>query len=146
MMPKQPSEAVVDAWIALNRAQQTAILRIERALRDAGMPPYGWYDALWELDKAGAGGLRPFEIERRRLTSQSNISRLIDRLAERGYVERVPCEEDGRGQRVVITPAGHELRTRMWPVYARVLGEVIGRRISEREAATLANLLQKLLD
>jgi DNA-binding MarR family transcriptional regulator len=145
-MPKEPGEAVVDAWIALNRAQQTALSRIERAFRDAKLPPSAWYDVLWELDRAGEAGLRPFEIERRRLIAQSNISRLIDRLAERGCVERCPCEEDGRGQRIVITPRGREMRKRMWPVYARAIHEVVGHRISEREAAKLASLLGKLLD
>src|SRR5690606_33503307 len=113
MMPEKPGEAVVDAWIALNRAQQATLLQIERAFRDAGLPPSAWYDVLWELDKADKAGLRPFEIERRRLIAQSNVSRLIDRLAAAGYVERLPCEEDGRGQRVVIAPAGRELRKRM---------------------------------
>lgn len=145
-MPKEPSEAVVDAWIALNRAQQAALLKIERAFRDAKLPPSSWYDVLWELDRAGEGGLRPFEIERQRLIAQSNISRLIDRLAEQGYVERQPCEEDGRGQRIVITPAGRDMRKRMWPVYARAIGEAVGRRISERDAASLANLLAKLVN
>lgn len=143
--PKVPSDAVVDAWIALNRAQQTAQLKIERAFRDAQLPPCAWYDVIWELDRAGEAGLRPFEIERRRLIAQSNISRLIDRLAAAGYVERVPCEEDARGQRVMITPAGREMRKRMWPVYARALGDAVGRRVSDREAATLATLLGRLV-
>jgi hypothetical protein len=34
-MSKNPTEAVVDAWIALMRAQQTALLKIERAFRGA---------------------------------------------------------------------------------------------------------------
>jgi DNA-binding MarR family transcriptional regulator len=146
IMPKEPSDAVVDAWIALMRAQQTAFLKIERAFRDAGLPPGSWYDVLWELDRAGGAGLRPFEIERQRLIAQSNISRLIDRLAEIGYVERQRCEDDGRGQRIVITPAGRDMRKRMWPVYGRAIGEAVGRRISEREAANLATLLAKLVD
>jgi DNA-binding MarR family transcriptional regulator len=143
-MPKEPSNAVIDAWIALNRAQQASLLKIERAFREAKLPSSGWYDVLWELDKAGAAGLRPFEIERQRLIAQSNISRLVDRLAEAGYVERVPCEEDGRGQRVVITPAGREMRKRMWPVYARAIADAVGQRVSEREAASLAALLGKI--
>jgi DNA-binding MarR family transcriptional regulator len=143
-MPKAPSEAVVDAWIALNRAQQTAQLKIERAFRDALLPPCAWYDVLWELDRAGEAGLRPFEIERRRLIAQSNISRLVDRLAKAGYVERLPYEQDARGQRIVITPGGREMRKRMWPVYARAIGEAVGRRVSEGEAAALASLLAKL--
>jgi len=145
-MPKEPSEAVVDAWIALMGAQQTTLLKIERAFRDAKLPPYAWYDVLWELERAGEAGLRPFEIERQMLIAQSNISRLIDRLEEQGYVERRPCEEDGRGQRVVITSSGREMRRRMWPVYARAIREAVGQRVSEREATSLAALLTKLID
>jgi DNA-binding MarR family transcriptional regulator len=143
---KQPSDAAVDAWIALMRAQQVTLLTIERAFREAKLPPHAWYDALWELDRAGAGGLRPFEIERRMLIAQSNISRLLDRLEGQGYVARQPCEEDGRGQTIVITPSGRDLRKRMWPVYARAISEAVGHRVSEREAASLASLLTKLAD
>lgn len=146
IMPTQPSEAVVDAWIALNRAQQTALLKIERAFRDAKLPPHAWYDVLWELHRAGESGLRPFEIERQMLIAQSNISRLIDRLVERGYAERRRCEEDGRGQRVVITSAGREMRKRMWPVYARAISEAIGHSFSEREAMNVASLLTRLVE
>jgi DNA-binding MarR family transcriptional regulator len=96
--------------------------------------------------EAGAAGLRPFEIEERMLIAQSNISRLIDRLAEQGHVERQPCQEDGRGQRIVITPSGRDLRKRMWPVYARAISSAIGERLSEREAAHLENLLMRLAD
>jgi DNA-binding MarR family transcriptional regulator len=145
-MPKEPSDAAVAAWIALNRAQQAALLTVERAFREARLPASAWYDMLWELEKAGAAGLRPFELERRRLIAQSNVSRLIDRLADAGYVERLPCAEDARGQRVVITPAGREMRKRMWPVYARAISEAVGRRVSEREATMLEKLLGKLVD
>lgn len=145
-MTKDHGNPVVRAWISLMRAQQTALHKIERAFRDAGLPPPTWYDVLWELERAGETGLRPFEIERRVLIAQSNISRLIDRLQQTGYVERLPCEDDGRGQRVVITAAGREARKRMWPVYARAIVDAVGRRLSDRDAAALAALLAKLTD
>src|SRR5262245_23325328 len=145
-MAKDASEAAVDAWIALMRAQQRTLLTIERALRAAQLPSLACYDALWELDRDGAAGLRPFEIERQMLIAQSNISRLIDRLEEQGYVERQACEEDLRGQKIVSTAAGRDLRKRMWPVYARAISEAVGHRVSEREATTLANLLTKLVN
>jgi DNA-binding MarR family transcriptional regulator len=145
-MAKAPNEAVVSAWIALMRAQQAALLKIERAFREARLPSLTWYDALWELERAGEEGLRPFEIEGRILIAQSNISRLIDRLEVEGYVERRRCADDGRGQHAAITPAGREMRRRMWPVYAKAIGAAIGDHVSEREAATLATLLAKLAD
>ena len=143
-MIHEPTDAVVDAWIALMRAQQAALLKIERAFREAGLPPHSWYDALWELDRAGDAGLRPFEIERQMLIAQSNISRLIDRLEERGYVQRYRCESDRRGQHIVITPAGREMRKRMWPTYAEAITEAVGQHLSERDARIMAGLLERL--
>jgi DNA-binding MarR family transcriptional regulator len=101
---------------------------------------------LWELDRADNGALRPFEIEQRILIAQSNISRLIDRLEEKGYVARRPSAQDGRGQDIAITASGREMRRRMWPVYARAISEALGHRVSEREAASLAALLTKVVD
>lgn len=145
-MAKELSEGAADVWIALMRAQQTALLKIERAFREAKLPPLAWYDVLWELERAGETGLRPFEIEARMLIAQSNISRLIDRLEKESYVKRRPCEEDGRGQHVVLTPSGREMRRRMWPVYAKALREAVGQRVSGREAGLLQGLLAKLAD
>lgn len=128
------------------RAQQATLLKIERAFREAELPPHSWYDVLWELDQAGDKGLRPFEIERQMLIAQSNISRLIDKLEAAGYVERCPCEQDGRGQLIVITATGRLMRKRMWPVYAEAISTVIGARVSDRDAASLGTLLDQLLD
>jgi DNA-binding MarR family transcriptional regulator len=144
-MSQVPSKAVVSAWMRLMRAQQSALLKIERALREANLPSLSWYDVLLELDRAGDKGLRPVELERQMLIAQSNISRLIDRIEAAGYVERRPCDEDARGQMIVITPAGRDLRKRMWPSYAAAIQNAIGTHVSEREASSLSALLAKLL-
>lgn len=141
-----PDKQTTDAWIALMRAQQLAYRRAERALRKAQLPPYGWYDALWELEKAGDGGLRIHQLERQMLIAQSNVSRLIDRLQEAKCVTRRPCPEDGRGQRIVITAEGKAVRAKMWPVYAAVIQSVIGERISTDEASALAAILRTVIE
>jgi DNA-binding MarR family transcriptional regulator len=104
-----------------------------------------WYDVLLELDRAGETGLRPVQLERQMLLAQSNISRLIDRIETAGYLERRPCDDDGRGQIVVITGAGKDMRKRMWPVYAEAINRAVGARVTEREASTLSTLLARLL-
>ena len=136
---------MVTAWIRLVRAQQAALLKVERALREAGLPPYTWYDALWELDQAGDTGLRPAEIQRQMLIAQSNISRLIDRLEQAGCVERRACEDDARAQIIVITEKGRTLRKRMWPVYAKSISGTIGAAITDREAINLGFVLDKII-
>ena len=57
----EPSEAVVSAWVGLLRAQRRALGLVEERLKAAGLPPLAWYDALLELERAGAAGMRPFE-------------------------------------------------------------------------------------
>ncbi|MFY7962338.1 MAG: MarR family winged helix-turn-helix transcriptional regulator [Elsteraceae bacterium] len=143
-MSEKPREAAVTAWTRLLRAQQTALTKIELALKGAGFPPLSWYDALLELDRGPPAGMRPLELERRMLMPQYGLSRLIDRIEGAGYVARRPCEIDGRGQMVTITEEGRAIRRRMWPVYAAAIQTAVGDRLNEREAETLANLLGKL--
>ncbi len=145
-MATGPSEAVVGAWARLLAAHRDALGHVERALEDAGLPPLGWYDVLLELERAGADGLRPVELERRLLLAQYNLSRLLERLGRAGYVARTPCEEDGRGHRLSITASGRAVRRKTWPVYARAIQEAIGSRLTEDEARQLERLLRKLVE
>jgi DNA-binding MarR family transcriptional regulator len=144
VMPERPpSDAVIRAWTRLRRGQHAVLAAIESDLKAAGFPPLAWYDALLELSRAEAG-LRPFALERELLLAQYNLSRLLDRLEQAGYVERRTCPEDGRGQIVVITGSGRALIKRMWPTYRAAIARHVGAKLSEDDAARLAALLGKL--
>lgn len=108
------------------------------------MPGLDWYDVLLELERAGAKGLRPFELQKALLFAQYNLSRLIDRMAGAGHVTRKASAEDGRGQLLAVTPSGRALRRKMWPVYAAAIQEAVGRHLSDDEARSLADLLGRL--
>jgi DNA-binding MarR family transcriptional regulator len=144
-MATLPSDAAVTAWVRLVRASRHALGAVEADLKKAGFPPLGWYDVLLELRRT-PGPLRPLEIEDRLLIAQHNVSRLIDRLAAAGYVERQPCEEDGRGQVVALTPAGRDLLKRMWPPYRAAIQRHVGAKLPDDQAAKLARLLGQLLE
>jgi DNA-binding MarR family transcriptional regulator len=140
-----PSETVVRVWARLTKAQQRAMDSIERALKAVKLPPLAWYDVLLELERAG-GSLRPFELEREMLLAQYNLSRLIDRMEEAGYVERRALKEDRRGQAIVITAAGKTLRRRMWSVYGPAIQAAIGDHLSPKQIDTLSALLGALIE
>src|SRR5436305_5768834 len=125
-MARTPSEAVTEAWARLIRARETVVGAVERDLKAAGLAPLSWYDVLLELSRAPEGRLRPFEIEKETLLAQYNLSRLLDRLQKEGLIRREPCDEDGRGQWVVITEKGRALQARTWKVYARAIQEHVG--------------------
>mgnify|MGYP000571265098 FL=1 len=143
-MKSEPDEATVAAWIGLSRAQRVTMARVEARLKAKKLPPLSWYDALWELDKAGEAGLRPYELERAMLFEQYNLSRLAQRLEKAGLISRETCEADARGQTLKITDAGRQMRRRMWETYSRAIEEAVGTKLSVPEARSLAELLRKL--
>ncbi len=142
-MDERPTETAVLAWARLIRGARLTLAAVEAELKAAGFPPLEWYDVLLELKRAN-GPLRPVALEGRLLLAQHNISRLLDRLAQAGLVERMRCEKDGRGYNVAITAAGRDLLARMWPVYAAGIERHLGRLVDDREAAELATLLGRL--
>ena len=95
------------------------------ALKAEGLPPLGWYDVLWETEKA-TNGIRPLTLQDRLLLPQYGLSRLVERMVKAGLVARLDCETDGRGQVLVLTEEGRMTRGRMWPVYASALQSQIG--------------------
>jgi DNA-binding MarR family transcriptional regulator len=144
-MSRQPNTAVVQAWARLVRAGQATMSRIEGELKQADLPPLAWYDVLLELSREPQGMLRPVELERRLLLAQYNASRLTDRMARAGLVERRACPEDGRGQFVAITKDGRDMQRRMWRVYGAAITEHVGTKLTRDEAHALHGLLGKLL-
>ena len=139
-----PSDSVVRAWIRLERAHRAALATVEGRLKEAGLPPLAWYDVLLELERAGAPGLRPFELQKTMLLAQYNLSRLIDRLEAQGHVARAASEDDGRGQVLAITAKGRAMRRKIWPVYAAAIEAAVGAHLSPTEARALGDLLERL--
>ena len=143
-MPPRPSDPAVTAWACLIRAHRCAVANVEARLKQAGLPGLDWYDVLLELERAGAKGLRPFELQKELLFAQYNLSRLIDRMAAAGHVVRKASAEDGRGQLLSVSASGRALRRRMWPSYAAAIEDAVGSHLSDDEARSLADLLGRL--
>ena len=76
------------------------------------------YDVLYTLSKC-PGPIRISELNRYVLLSQPALSRLVDRLAERGLVERLPDPADGRGVRLALTEAGRAVQRQIGRQHAR---------------------------
>lgn len=138
------SDTAVSAWAGLVRVSQHLLATVDRDLKDAGFPPLAWYDALLELRRAGDGGLRPFQLRDQMLLAQYNLSRLVDRLAAAGLVERLPSPDDGRGQVVKITAQGRALLREMWPAYRAAIRKRFASKLDPWELTELARVLQQL--
>jgi DNA-binding MarR family transcriptional regulator len=145
LMNDQPSGLAVTAWTRLIRAQQVLLERVEADLTAAQLPPLGWYDVLLELQREKSGRLRQFELCERVLLSKYNLSRLLDRLEEAGFVKRRPCKEDRRGAIVAISASGRALQKKMWPVYRGAIEHYFAKHLSQEDAEYFGQLLARLI-
>ena len=59
------------------------------------------------------------------LSATSALSRLVDRLARHGLVERCGCDVDRRGVYVVLTEAGERRHAEAVPTHRDVLARVL---------------------
>ena len=140
-----PGEVEIVAWARLLKASAKMLDAVERDLKQAGLPPLAWYDALLELHRARPDGVRPGDLEKEMLLPQYNVSRLVDRLKAAAYAVRRPHPRDGRGQVLQITEQGTALIRRMWRVYQRTIARNFAGKLPDGGAGRLAALLQRLL-
>lgn len=83
-------------------------------------------------------------IKERMLDKVSDASRIVERLRQAGYVERVLCESDRRAVDVKISKKGLDLLKRMEKEEESMDG--IMKNLSNAEAKQLNQLLDKLRD
>lgn len=90
----------------LARVAQLGRSRIEERLADFDLT-IGDFDVLASLRRAGPPfTLTPTQLYSALLLSSGTMTHRIDRLAERGLVERLPDPSDRRGVRVRLTDEG----------------------------------------
>ncbi len=77
------------------------------------------------------------------LLSRQNLTQVIDRLAERGWVERARDPADGRSRRVRLTAAGADVWRAMHAPIADFYAEALA-GFDDAERLTLFRLLDRL--
>lgn len=133
----------IDAWEALFRAQ-VSVLRQLTAEFPTSEISFTEYDVLLNLSRAPERRMRIRDLIPHLLLSQPSVSRLIDRLAVRGLVHKLPDESDARGTIVALTDDGWELFKRVAVVHADSIARRVGASLSPGELAQLADLCRRL--
>ncbi|MEU7482014.1 MarR family transcriptional regulator [Lentzea sp. NPDC042327] len=100
------------------------------------------YDVLYTLSKCD-GPLRMSELNRHVLLSQPALSRMVDRLVDRGLVDRCPDPGDRRGVRLSLTPAGRETQQAIGRPHARSVTRALS-VLTPQELDQLAAICGKL--
>ncbi len=81
-------------------------------------------------------------LKERMLDKHSDVSRLVDKLHERGLIDRTENKEDRRQKAIIITPKGLELLSAMDECEEKV-DKLLG-RLDPEEILVLNKLLDKI--
>ena len=131
-----------DAWEALLSAHARLMKQFaaEEIWQDLSMREY---DVLYTLSKCREP-VRMGELHRHVLLSQPALSRMVDRLVERGFVERCPDPADGRGVRLSLTEAGRDQQRQIGRRHAGSVARALTAELSPDELRQLATIGWKL--
>ena len=101
------------------------------------------YNVLRILNGSGEP-LSQSEIGRRMLSTRANVTKLVDALEQKGYAQRLTCE-DRRVNLVVLTDAGAQF---LQDTLSEVItaANTVMKPLTRDEQKTLFNLLGKLLE
>lgn len=139
-------ETEMTTWLAVVELVGRLPRLLERDLRETSDLGFEDYEVLVHLSAAPDQRLRMSELADSLIHSRSRLSRRIDRMSERGLVERRPCPEDGRAIHAALTPHGRDVLEAAAPHHLRSVRRHVFDQLDDEQVDVLARLLPGLAD
>jgi len=102
------------------------------------------YEVLLWLNDAEDHSLRMSELAAKVVLSPSGLTRAVDQLERRGFVERRVSDRDRRAYLATLTRAGKTQLRRASNTHIRGIRQHFTGRLSERQLIQLASLLEQI--
>jgi DNA-binding MarR family transcriptional regulator len=116
--------------------------QVEARMTDVGLTDAQW-KPLWMLQNGHAD--TAFELAREMHVDAGAMTRMVDRLAAKGLVDRVRSETDRRVVHLRLTPEGTAAAEQVPQVLADVNNDML-RGFNKQEWTQLKEFLQRMLD
>lgn len=136
------SDRHLGAWRAVVTTHAAITDRIGKAFAANDLPPLSWFELLWAVNKAPDGRPSMSELAEWLTLSRGGITKLVDRLSDAGYIERVSCAQDRRSLQAELTPAGERILEEMRQLYEMELARYLS-TISGDEADLISQALAR---
>ncbi len=134
------------AWHALIRSHARIVRILEAELEAEHQLSLPAYEVLAHLSEAPAHRLRMSDLATCAVLTPSGLTRLVDKLAGDGLVERARCGDDARVVYAVITDAGVARLADAYPTHLRGVREHYVDRLDPAQLAAVAEALGPLAD
>jgi DNA-binding MarR family transcriptional regulator len=142
----RPDDATLDAWQAWLRAHRLLAGTLDRELRASGEMTLDDYDVLVQLAQAPGRRMRMSDLAAALLLARSSCTRIVDRLEERGWVQRRHDDADGRVLWAFLTVDGRDALRRAAVVHLAGVQQHFGRHLDEREVAVLGESARRIVE
>lgn len=122
--------------------------RLERqlgaALEQSIGLPLAWFEVLLRVDRAPNEFLSMSELASQSVYSSGGTTRLVDRIAARGLIERFACPNDRRSVHVRLTAEGASTLAQATELHAGHLDTYLTSKLDPSEREALESALRKL--
>ena len=143
--PRWLDDAEMQAWLRLLRVVMLLPGALDRQLRqDAGLT-HASYMVLACLSAAPERSMRMSELARVTATSQSRLSHSVAALERRGWVQRRPCPDDGRGQIATLTDAGAQVLVETAPGHVAKVRSLVFDPLEPGDVERLSAVAERLV-
>jgi len=133
------------AWSALVESFWLVIRAIEANIKNRTPLSLEEYDLLLGVSRSRNAKIRLSDLAEVTTLTRSGVTRIVDRLVDRGLVSKEECAEDRRGAFAVLTDAGREAMKETWREYSREILKNFGENFSRAEAEHLQELLERVI-
>lgn len=139
------SDVELGAWKGMLRVHARLVKALDANLEAAHGLPLTHYDVLVQLEGAPGRRMRMCELADGILLSRSGLTRLVDRMAKDGLLERCACEDDARGSFACMTPVGLARLAEARPTHLAAVRELFLQAFTDDELTHLATLWSRVL-
>jgi len=132
-------------WRESIQAWQWLLAAVDVQLqRDSGMP-LAYYEILVRLSEAPDRSLRMTQLAEASSSSKSRVSHAVARLEERGWVRRMDCPTDRRGQIAMLTDEGFAALAKAAPGHVEQVRRVLFDALSAEQIKQLDGISAAIL-
>jgi DNA-binding MarR family transcriptional regulator len=132
-------------WRMFLTATQTLFSAVEGQLQHDSGIPHGYYEILVRLSEAPGRALRMSQLAEASASSKSRLSHAVARLEERGWVQRLDCATDRRGQVAQLTDAGFAVLEAAAPGHVEHVRRSLFDQLSRDQVAQLSAISEAII-
>jgi DNA-binding MarR family transcriptional regulator len=144
LVTERLTDTEIRAWQALLHAHHQVTSRLDADLRQEHGLTFGAYDVLLRLARAPGHSLRMSELADRVMLSPSGLTRMVDRLARAGLVERDSFQGDARVTMARLTDSGRRVLRKAARTHLRGIREHFTARLTDVQLRNAASALETI--